>query len=449
MKVDPKIFKAYDVRGIYPDQINKEIAYHFGKALVEYLVPNEVAVGRDVRLSSDELANELCQGIIGSGANVINLGIVSTDALYFAVGKFRYDAGVMVTASHNPPEYNGFKVCRDEAIPLSGKEGLSEIREIMVTNDYVEPESLGSFIRMDITDDYIEHVLSFVKLDNIKPFKIVIDSGNGVAGRIIPLLFKNLPCEVIPLFFEPDGNFPNHLPSPIEPENTVQLRKKVVESGAHLGVAFDGDADRVFLIDEKGQMVLGTNVTAMVAKSILAKNPGESIIYNIISSKCVPEIITGMGGEAIRTPVGHALIKPIMREENAIFGGEHSGHFYFRDNWYADSGLIALMVALELLSLEDKPLSELIRGINPYFQSGEINSRVDDREQTLNKVREYYESRGYSADTMDGITFDLGEWWFNLRPSNTEPVVRLNIEANSREILQKQQDELLKLIRGA
>jgi phosphomannomutase len=450
--IDQTIFKAYDIRGIYPNQLNEEIAYKVGRALVEYLSygscgkPKNVAVGRDMRLSSPRLHERLCRGIVDGGCDVIDIGLVSTDCLYFAVGKFGYDAGVMITASHNPPEYNGFKMCKKEAVPLSGEAGIDQIKVLILKNHFPPAEKSGKIEKRDVDSAYVQHLLSFVDKDKIKPFKIVIDAGNGMAGKIIPRLFSNLRCEVIPMFFELDGSFPHHLASPIEPENIAPLRERVLAEKADLGAAFDGDADRMFLVDEKAVPLGGDMVTALVAKSLLKKEKGATILYNLICSKAVPRIIESSGGKAIRTRVGHALIKPLMKKYNAVFGGEHSGHFYFRNNWFADSGLIALLVCLELISEENQPLSALVKSIDPYFRSGEINSRVDDIPKKLKEIEDHY-SFG-KTDHLDGITIDFGDWWFNVRPSNTEPLLRLNVEADTKKKLEDKKEELLRLIRA-
>ncbi|KPK76478.1 MAG: phosphomannomutase [candidate division Zixibacteria bacterium SM23_73] len=445
-KIDQKIFKAYDIRGTYPDQLNEEIAYKVGRALVEYLSSKNVAVGRDMRLSSPKIHEELTRGIVEGGCDVIDIGLVSTDCLYFAVGKFGYDAGVMITASHNPPEYNGFKMCKKEAVPLSGEAGIDQIKRLILKGDFPSPKKLGRIEKHDVEGAYVQHLLSFVDKSKIKPFKIVIDAGNGMAGKIIPKVFSHLRCQVIPMFFELDGSFPHHLASPIEPENIAPLRERVVAEKADLGAAFDGDADRMFLVDEKAEPLGGDMVTALVAKNLLKKEKGATILYNLICSKAVPQIIESSGGKPVRTRVGHALIKPLMKKHNAIFGGEHSGHFYFRNNWFADSGLIALLVCLELISEENKPLSVLVKSIDPYFRSGEINTRVSDIPKKLKEIERHYSSG--KIDYLDGITVDFKDWWFNVRPSNTEPLLRLNIEANSKEKLEEKKEELLKLIRG-
>jgi phosphomannomutase len=404
-----------------------------------------VVVGRDMRLSSAKLSDGLTQGIAEGEANVIDIGLVSTDGLYFAVGKYGYDAGVMITASHNPPEYNGFKMCKKNAEPLSGESGIDEIKRLILKNDFPIPQETGKIEKSDVDDAYVQHLLSFVNRNKIKPFKIVIDAGNGMAGKIIPKLFSHLSCKVVPMFFELDGSFPHHLASPIEPQNIAPLRERMLAEKADLGAAFDGDADRMFLVDENANPLGGDMVTALVAKNLLRKEKGATILYNLICSKAVPQVIESEGGKAIRTRVGHALIKPLMKKYNAIFGGEHSGHFYFRKNFFADSGLIALLVCLELISEENQPLSVLVKSIDPYFRSGEINSRVEDIPQKLKEIEKHY--TGGKVDHLDGLTMDFGDWWFNLRPSNTEPLFRLNIEANNPHTLEQKKTELLSLIR--
>ncbi|MEW6050873.1 MAG: phosphomannomutase/phosphoglucomutase [Candidatus Zixiibacteriota bacterium] len=447
MPVDPSIFKAYDIRGTYPRQLNGQVAYQIGAALAGYLECRTIAVGRDMRLSSDELLEQLIRGINDSGVDVIDLGLISTDALYFAVGKFGYDGGVMITASHNPKEYNGFKICRKNAEPLSGSEGLNQMLQAIQEGTWLrEASTKGMVVRRDISEEYARHCLSFIDVTKVKPYSIVIDAGNGMAGATLPPVLKHLPVKVTRLFFELDGSFPNHPASPIELENLRDLQKKIAETKADFGVAFDGDADRMFLVDKDGRQLGGDMVTALVAKSLLSKHPRETILYNLICSRAVPELVTRLGGNAIRTRVGHALIKPLMKKNNAIFGGEHSGHFYFRDNWFADSGLIAFLVCLELISVEGTPLHEMVQVIDPYFRSGEINSRVESIPVKIQQVTESYASG--KQDTIDGLTVQFDDWWFNLRPSNTEPLLRLNIEANSRKLLEAKTKELLKIIRS-
>jgi phosphomannomutase len=353
----------------------------------------------------------------------------------------------MITASHNPAQYNGMKFCRAQAFPISLESGLSDIRDLAVSGKFTEPASKGQVIKRDITDDYVKHALSFVDVSRIRPLKVVIDAGNGMAGLIMPKVFQHLPCELVPLYFELDGNFPHHPASPIEPENMVDVQKKVREVGADLGAAFDGDADRMFPIDEHGDLVDGSKVIAAVSNSLLQKFPGSTILYNLIVSKSVPELINKLGGKATRTRVGHSYIKAEMRQNNAIFGGEHSGHFYFRDNWFADSGLIALLILLELVSVENKPLSEILKPLDHGFRSGEINSTVADAQGKMHALEEHFDKNAKSVDHLDGVTLDFGDWWFNVRPSNTEPLLRLNLEANSRELMEQKRDEVLAFIR--
>ena len=445
--VDPEIFHAYDVRGIYGENMTDDVAYRIGRAAAQYLQVPEIAVGRDMRLSSPQLAAALIRGITDQGVNAIDLGMTTTDGLYFAVGKFNFPAGVMITASHNPAQYNGMKFCRAQAFPISLESGLSDIRDLAVSGKFAEPASKGQVIKRDITDDYVKHALSFIDVSRIRPLKVVIDAGNGMAGLIMPKVFQHLPCELVPLYFELDGNFPHHPASPIEPENMVDVQKKVREVGADLGAAFDGDADRMFPVDEHGDLVDGSKVIAAVSNSLLQKFPGSTILYNLIVSKSVPELINKLGGKAIRTRVGHSYIKAEMRQNNAIFGGEHSGHFYFRDNWFADSGLIALLILLELVSVENKPLSEILKPLDHGFRSGEINSTIADAQGKMHALEERFGKNAKSVDHLDGVTLDFGDWWFNVRPSNTEPLLRLNLEANSRELMEQKRDEVLAFIR--
>jgi len=447
MTIDSTIFKAYDIRGTFPEQVNAKIAYKIGYMIADALKAKSIAVGRDMRESSDELFDNLAKGINDKGVDVIDLGLVSTDGLYYAVGKFQYDGGIMITASHNPKQYNGFKVCRKNAEPLSGQDGLNNVlKKIQGEDTYSKSSAPGMIIRKDIAEDYAEHCLSFIDITKIKPFNIVIDAGNGMAGATLPPAIKKLPINVTELFFDLDGSFPNHPASPIELENLVDLKNKIKETNADFGAAFDGDADRMFLMDKMGRQVGGDMVTALVSKSLLSKNKGETILYNLICSKAVAESVQKNGGTPIRTRVGHALIKPLMKKHNAIFGGEHSGHFYFRDNWFADSGLIAFLVCLELLSIENRPLHEMIAEIDPYVRSGEINSKVKSVKDTIAKISDVFKDE--EQDTIDGLTVSTDNFWFNLRPSNTEPLLRLNVEADNQSILDEKVDLLLNIIRG-
>ena len=439
------LFKAYDVRGIVPDELTPDLAYRIGRALVQYLGANQVAVGRDMRVSGEALSGALIDGVRDQGADVADFGLVSTDALYFAVGKFGFPAGVMITASHNPPEYNGFKICREKARALSLEEGIGQIRDLVIANDFADPAGgrRGDLQQRDALDAYAEHVLGLIDLSKIKPLKVVVDAGNGMAGETVPRVFKDLPVEIIPMFFELDGTFPNHLANPIKPENVADLQKRVLAEKADLGVAFDGDADRMFLIDERGQAVGGDMVTAMVAVALLKQHPGAAICYNLICSRSVPETIEKHGGRPVRTPVGHSLIKKIMREQDAIFGGEHSGHFYFRDNWYADSGLLAMLTTLVLLSESGTTVSEILGPLDTRFRSGEINTTVSNAKAIMEGVATAYAAKGADIDRLDGITVGYPDRWFNLRASNTEPLLRLNAEADDPDTLRSLTDEVL------
>jgi phosphomannomutase len=444
-----KLFKAYDIRGIVPQELNADIAYRIGRALVAFLKVDQVVVGRDMRISGPTLQAALMDGIRDQGADVIDIGLVSTDTLYFAVGMYNYPAGVMITASHNPAAYNGFKICKDEAKALSMDSGIGDIRDMAVSGDFPEPVSgkRGSHEERDVVDAYAEHALEIIDRTKIKPFKIAVDAGNGMAGKLAPFVFDKLPVELVPLYFELDGTFPNHEANPIEPENIRDLQRAVVDQNCDLGVAFDGDADRMFLIDENGVFIGGDMTTAMVAIQMLKKNPGSAIVYNLICSRTVPEVIAENGGRPIRSRVGHSFIKAIMREEDAIFGGEHSGHFYFRDNWYADSGLIAMLTVLELMSEDDQSLSQILEPIDSRFRSGEINSEVDDTDAVIRRVEKHYAAQGADIDHLDGLTVGFDDWWLNLRASNTQPLLRLNVEAEDKGMLSEKEAEVLKLIR--
>ncbi|MEW6686831.1 MAG: phosphomannomutase/phosphoglucomutase [Candidatus Edwardsbacteria bacterium] len=451
--IDPKIFKAYDIRGIFPGELQEKIAYLVGRSFVEYLRMNDsgrqifkVAVGQDMRLSSPVLFKNLAEGLQQQGATVIDIGLVSTDALYFAVGKLGFDGGIMITASHNPPEYNGFKMCQKEAIPLSADEGIFEIRDLVLKDNFCQRDR-GSSQEFDIASAYTEHLLSFINPDKIKPFKIVVDAGNGMAGKIVPSVFSHLPCQLVPMYFELDGSFPHHIPNPIEPKNVAELKERVLLEKVDLGVAFDGDADRMFLVDENATSLGGDIVTALIAKHLLSRENKATVVYNLICSRIVPEIIERYRGKSIKSRVGHAFIKPLMRKHNAIFGGEHSGHFYFRGHWYADSGMLALLVVLELLSEEETSLSELVKEIDRYFRSGEINVRLENIPEKLKELEtKYAKESAKEISRLDGLTVEFDDWWFNARPSNTEPLLRINLEARTKELLEEKQKEVLELI---
>jgi phosphomannomutase len=440
------LFKAYDVRGVYPTELSPATAYLIGRAFVAYLHPSDVVVGRDMRLSSPALASALIDGIRDEGANVCDIGLVSTDSLYFAVGKYGFPAGVMVTASHNPAEYNGFKFCRSEARPLSMDEGIGEIRDLVLQNAFGAPKTRGKLSSKNILPNFAEHVLSMIDPNVVRPLTIAIDAGNGMAGKVAPEVFKHLPVKLIPLYFELDGRFPNHPANPIEPENTRELGETIRAQGADFGIAFDGDADRMFILDGEGTFVGGDMITALAAKSLLRKHPGSAIVYNLICSRAVPETIEREGGVGIRSRVGHSFIKALMREHDAVFGGEHSGHFYFRDNWYADSGIIAALTIIELLSTEGVGIAEALRPLDHYVRSGEINSEVEDQQAVLRELERVH--AGAMLDYLDGLTISYPDWWCNVRASNTQPLLRLNVEASNTPQLWAKTSELLQIIRG-
>ena len=450
--IDKSIFKAYDIRGVYPDTLDESVARDIGRAFVNYLglSGSRVIVARDMRLSGEPLEEAFIEGVTGAGADVLDLGEISTDALYFAVGHLEEPGGAMITASHNPKDHNGFKLCREEAIALSGDDGIYQIRDLIVSGGLPDAaEFAGSVEKEDITQEYARHCLSFVHRENLKrSLKIVVDAGNGMAGKMLPPIFEALPFEYVPMYFELDGSFPNHQPNPIEQENIRELQERVVAEGADFGAAFDGDADRVFMVDEKGQTISGDLVATLVAKNILMKEPEATIIYNAICSRALPELVWSEGGQAIRSRVGHSIIKPQMRQYDAAFGGEHSGHFYFRDNYFADSGIIAMLTFAELVAAQDGPVSEMISPIDPYVRSGEINSEVSDQQGKLEEIEEHFaEVEGAKIDHLDGLTVDHGDWWFNLRPSNTEPLLRLNVEARDQETLARSRDQVLEMVR--
>ncbi|HTW82946.1 MAG TPA: hypothetical protein VMD91_02625 [Candidatus Sulfotelmatobacter sp.] len=445
---DASIFKSYDVRGIVGTQLTPDVAYLIGRAFVQALGRTNICIGRDMRPSGEPLLEALTRGAVEGGANVTHIGLISTDALYFAVGHYGFDGGVMITASHNPAEYNGLKFCREQAQAISLDTGLGEVRDLALSGKFTAPAKQGTVGEREVLDDFGKHCVSFIRdTTKIKPYTIAIDAGNGMAGLTVPYVFKYLPqVTVIPLFFELDGTFPNHPASPIEDENKLDLRKAVLAHHCDLGAAFDGDADRMFLVDERGGFPDGSIVTAAVGVATLKKYPGSRILYNLICSRSVPEAILAHGGIPVRSQVGHSLIKPLMRAENIPFGGEHSGHFYFRENWFADSGMIALMQCLDLFSEEGETVTQAIAPYNTRFRSGEINSTVTDADAKMQHVQDYYKDA--QIDHLDGVTVQYPHWWLNVRKSNTEPLLRLNVEGDTRELMEQHRDEALKLIRG-
>ena len=444
--IDADIFKANDIRGVDPDELNEEAARAVGAAAVHRFGAPQVVVGRDMRLSSPALHEALVDGITAQGGDVVDLGMVTIDELYFASGQFRYPLGVMITASHNPPQYNGLKFSLPGAVEVGADLGLDDVKAIVLSGELPAPASRrGSVTSRDVRDAYISKVRSFVDLARLRPLTVAVDAGNGMAGTTVPAVFAGLPVTIEPLYFEPNGHFPHHLASPIEPQNMADLQALVRRTGADLGAAFDGDADRMFLTDEQGTIVDGSMLAALVAKALLRKNPGATIVCNTVVSRCVLELVERMGGRAVRARVGHAFMNEAMHENDAIFGAEHSGHFYFRDFWDADSGLIALMNALEIIAEEHKPVSALIASLCSRVRSGEINSQVADIPAALDRVKKAFPDG--QLDELDGVTINYPDWWRSVRASNTEPLLRLNVEADSRARMEKQRDEVLQLIR--
>jgi len=446
--IDASIFKSYDIRGIVPSQLNVDIAYAIGRAFVEVLDRKNICIGRDMRPSGPDFMAAMSRGAADAGADVTQVGLISTDAIYFAVGHYGFDGGIMITASHNPAQYNGFKFCREEAIAISIETGLAGIRDTAISGNF-KPDAArkGTIKEQAVLDAFADHCLSFIDdIGAIKPFKIAIDAGNGMAGETVPRVFEKLPCDVIPMYFELDGTFPNHPASPIEPENMVDLQAAVIEHGCDFGVAFDGDADRMFLVDEKGALIGGDIVTALVGIDTIRLNPGAKILYNLICSRSVPEAIVKAGGVPVRSQVGHSFIKKVMRDENIPFGGEHSGHFYFKKNWFADSGMIALMQCLNVFSRANGTVSSVIAPIDNRSRSGEVNSTVNDIPGKLEQLQAKYADA--TIDHLDGLTIEYADWWMNVRPSNTEPLLRLNVEGDTRALMEQHRDEALAIIRS-
>jgi phosphomannomutase len=445
--LDPKVFKAYDVRGIYQDELDEEGARAIGRAYVEQFEPRKIAVGRDMRMSSPSMAAAAVEGAASAGADVLDLGLVGTEMVYFAVGELGLDGGIMVTASHNPKEYTGMKIVRRGALPVGGESGLLEVRDRAVREAKASDES-GQVEEHDIWPAYVERVLSFVDVSAIRPLKVVIDAANGMAGVMLPPVLEQLPIDARPFYFEPDGTFPNHEPNPLLPENREFIVSKTLDEGADLGVAFDGDADRCFFVDDTGEFVPGDFVTALLAASVLEKEPGSRIIYDVRASWAVPETIENGGGEALINRVGHAFIKHRMRKDGAVFGGEVSGHYYFRDFSQADSGVVPFLLMLELISKSGRKLSELLAPFRErFFLTGELNTPVSDVPLKLQELKERFAAEG-TVSHLDGLSVDADDWHFNVRPSNTEPLLRLNLEARSQELMERKRDEVLAVIRS-
>ncbi len=450
------IFKAYDVRGLVDTEITADFCFATGVAFARFLQqerePGTVVIGEDMRPSSPVFADAFSAGITSQGLDVIRIGLASTDMLYFAAGKLNMP-GAMFTASHNPAEYNGIKMCLSGARPIGKESGLLTIEKFVEQGSPIELRSVGVERPQPMLEEYVEHLLSLVDLSSMRPLKVVIDAGNGMAGYTAPAVFKKLNAEVIEMYFELDGTFPNHEANPIDPKNLQDLSKAVKKHKADIGLAFDGDADRCFLVDEKGDLVNPSALTALIADRALASDPGSTIIYNLISSRSVKEVVEENGGTAVRSRVGHSYIKKMMAETGAIFGGEHSGHFYFRDFWRADSGMLAALHALAALSESKGSLSQLLHSYNRYSSSGEINSVVSDAQSVMDSIESHYLAMDLAigditTDHLDGLTVESTDWWFNVRASNTEPLLRLNVEANSAALMKKVSAQVLALIGG-
>jgi phosphomannomutase len=445
--LEPKIFKAYDVRGIYPTEVDEAGAYAIGRAYVEQFEPRRIAVGRDMRVSGPAMQGAFTEGAVDAGAEVLDLGMVGTEMLYFAVGELGLDGGAAVTASHNPKEYTGFKIVRRGALPVGGESGLLDVRDRAVSLSRDTPSGKKGHVEpYDIWPAYVDRVLSFVDVSAIRPLRIVIDAANGMAGAMLPPVLERLPIEAVPCFFEPDGTFPNHEPNPLLPENREFIVARTLDEGADLGVAFDGDADRCFFVDDTGEFVPGDFVTALLAESVLAKEPGAKIIYDLRASWAVPETIERAGGEPLVNRVGHAFIKHRMRKEDASFGGEVSGHYYFRNFSQADSGVVPFLLMLELVSKKGQKLSEILAPYRGrYFITGELNTPVADVALKLQELKERFGPEG-EVSHLDGVSITADDWHFNVRPSNTEPLLRLNLEALSQSTMEERRDEVLALI---
>ena len=445
--LDPTVFKAYDVRGIYPTQLDENGAYAIGRAYVEQFEPRRIAVGRDVRLASPTIAKATIEGAADGGAEVLDLGLVGTEMVYLAVGDQGLDGGIMVTASHNPKEWIGMKIVRRGALPVGGESGLLEVRDRAVAGyDRRQGQAAGDVRQVDVWPAFVDRVLAFVDVGAIRPLRVVIDAANGMAGAMLPPVLERLPIEAVRCYFEPDGTFPHHEPNPLLPENREFIVAKTLEERAALGVAFDGDADRCFFVDDAGEFVPGDFVTALLAESILAKEPGAKIIYDVRASWAVPETIERAGGIPLINRVGHAYIKHRMRKEDAAFAGEVSGHYYFRGFSQADSGVVPFLLMLELLSKRGQKLSEVLAPFRSrYFITGELNNAVSDVALKLQELKERYAAEG-EVSHLDGISVVADDWHFNVRPSNTEPLLRLNLEARSRELMERKRDEVLHLI---
>lgn len=447
MQVDPSIFKAYDIRGIYPDQLDEDVAYAVGRAFITFLQAEEVVVGRDMRLASPQIREALVRGLSEQGADVIDIGMVSTDQYYYACATLE-KPGLMVTASHNPPEYCGFKMVRKMPYLLSGDEGIQDLRRIVESEDFAPaPQRTGDVTEKELSQGFVDKVLGLVDAAEIGRLKVVVDTGNGMVGPILQRVYEQLPVELIGMYLEPDGRVPNHGLDPMQPENRADLEQRVKEEGADIGFAFDGDGDRFFIVDDRGLFVPGDFVTALLGCYVLEKFPGGKVVYDVRCSWAVRERISAAGGVPLIERVGHSFLKPRMFEEGGVFAGELSGHYYFQDFFGADSGIVPSLLVLEMLSRKGQKFSELLAPLeSQYFLSGEINSRVDDPAAKIQALAECYGDG--QLEWIDGISVSYDDWHFNVRPSNTEPLLRLNLEGLSRELMEERRDEVLAFIRS-
>lgn len=436
VSINPTIFRDYDIRGTYPDQINEETYYVIGRALAAYLSVPLIAVGHDTRLSSPSLSKSLIKGITNSGTDVVDLGLTSTEIHYFASGSRNFPANVIVSASHNPGNYNGLKIVVSGVVPLHGSFGLPEIKKLALAQKFSPILKQGKVTNLDLMTEWIKHALKFIDINKIGALKVVVDAGNGMGGISWEKLTGKTKAEIIPLYFEPDGNFPHHLPDPLNPENLEDLVFTIRKNQADMGIAIDGDADRMFLVTEEGREVSGSITTAILAEALLSKEQNQPILFNAVCGKIVPETIIKNGGKPVRVRVGHSFIKECMRKEQGLFAGEHSGHFYFRENYNAESSLIAGLIVIQYLSEKGQKLSEIVKGFDKYPSSGEINFKTADPENCIKKVEAVFNS-ARSTDWIDGLSVWYDDWWFNLRASKTEPYIRLNLEADNQEIMKK------------
>jgi phosphomannomutase len=443
----PGVFKAYDVRGLYREELDEEGAYAIGRSYVNQFDAKRIAVGRDMRIHAPAMAAAVIEGAVDGGADVVDIGMVGTEMLYFAVGSLELDGGIAVTASHNPKQYTGMKIVREGALPVGGESGLLDVRDRAFAA-FGPVAHRGNVEPLDVYPAFVESVLSFVDVSAIRPLRVVIDAANGMAGAMLPHVLERLPIDAVPFFFEPDGSFPNHEPNPLLPENREFIVRRTRDEGADLGVAYDGDADRCFFVDDTGEFVPGDFVTALLAESILAKEPGGKVIYDVRASWAVPETIERAGGIPLINRVGHAYIKHRMRQEGAVFAGEVSAHYYFRDFTQADSGVIPFLLMLELISKRGRKLSEILEPYRSrYFITGEINTPVEDVDAALRRLEERFGGLG-RVTHLDGVSVEADDWHFNVRPSNTEPLLRLNLEACSPELMERMRDEVLAAIRS-